>query len=53
MGFVELLEVASMPIIQVLLISALGALMATRYFDHLLSPDIRKALNKVDKCTTY
>ncbi|QCD91218.1 protein PIN-LIKES 7-like [Vigna unguiculata] len=47
MGFVELLEVASMPIIQVLLISALGALMATRYFDHLLSPDIRKALNKI------
>ncbi|ESW30018.1 hypothetical protein PHAVU_002G117700 [Phaseolus vulgaris] len=47
MGFVELLEVASMPIIQVLLISALGALMATRYFDHLLSSDIRKALNKI------
>lgn len=47
MGFVELLEVASMPIIQVLLVSALGALMATRYFDNLLSPDIRKALNKV------
>ncbi|BAT99860.1 hypothetical protein LR48_Vigan06g061600 [Vigna angularis] len=47
MGFVELLEVASMPIIQVLLVSALGALMATRYFDNLLSPDIRKALNKI------
>ncbi|CAJ1930692.1 unnamed protein product [Sphenostylis stenocarpa] len=47
MGFVELLEVASMPIIQVLLISALGALMATQYFDNLLSPDIRKALNKI------
>ncbi|RDX85410.1 Protein PIN-LIKES 7 [Mucuna pruriens] len=47
MGFVELLEVASMPIIQVLLISALGALMATHYFDNLLSPDIRKALNKI------
>ncbi|KAK7406945.1 hypothetical protein VNO78_08581 [Psophocarpus tetragonolobus] len=47
MGFVELLEVASMPVIRVLLISALGALMATHYFDHLLSPDIRKVLNKV------
>ncbi|TKY70230.1 transporter YBR287W [Spatholobus suberectus] len=47
MGFLELLEVASMPIIQVLLISALGALMATQYFDNLLSADIRKALNKI------
>ncbi|CAL0331660.1 unnamed protein product [Lupinus luteus] len=36
-----------MPIIQVLLISALGAFMSTRYFDHLLSPDFRKSLNKV------
>lgn len=47
MGFVELLEVASMPIIQVLLISALGALMATQYFDNLLSERFRKSLNKV------
>lgn len=47
MGFLELLEVASMPVIQVLLISALGALMATKYFQNLLSPDIGKALNKV------
>lgn len=36
-----------MPVIQVLLISALGALMATQYFDNLLSPDIRKALNRI------
>ncbi|KAG4988103.1 Protein PIN-LIKES 7 [Glycine max] len=47
MGFLELLEVASMPVIQVLLISALGALMATQFFDNILSPDIRKALNKI------
>lgn len=51
MGFLELLEVASLPVIQVLLISALGALMATQFFDNILSPDIRKALNKVrDEC---
>lgn len=36
-----------MPIIQVLLISALGALMATQYFDNLLSERFRKSLNKV------
>lgn len=36
-----------MPVIQVLLISALGALMATKYFQNLLSPDIGKALNKI------
>ncbi|KAF1861951.1 hypothetical protein Lal_00026446 [Lupinus albus] len=47
MGFLNLLQVASMPIIQVLLISALGAFMSTRYFDHLLSSDFRKSLNKV------
>ena len=47
MGFVQLLEVASMPVIQVLLVSALGAFMATQYFDNLLSPDFRKSLNKV------
>lgn len=47
MTFVELLEVASMPVIQVLLISALGAFMATSYFNNLLSPDFRKSLNKV------
>lgn len=36
-----------MPVIQVLLISALGAFMATKYFSNLLSPDTRKALNKI------
>ncbi|OIW10763.1 hypothetical protein TanjilG_27709 [Lupinus angustifolius] len=47
MGFLNLLEVASVPVIQVLLIGALGAMMSTHYFDHLLSPDFRKSLNKV------
>ncbi|GAU28102.1 hypothetical protein TSUD_223430 [Trifolium subterraneum] len=47
MGFLELLEAASMPVIQVLLISALGAFMATQYFNNLLSPEFRKSLNKV------
>ncbi|AES95350.1 auxin efflux carrier family protein [Medicago truncatula] len=47
MGFVQLLEVATMPVIQVLLVSALGAFMATQYFNNLLSPDFRKSLNKV------
>jgi hypothetical protein len=47
MGFLQLLEAASMPVIQVLLISALGAFMATQYFNNLLSPDFRKSLNKV------
>ncbi|XP_016201319.1 protein PIN-LIKES 7 [Arachis ipaensis] len=47
MGFLDLLVVASMPVIQVLLISGLGALMATQYFDNLLSPNFRKSLNKV------
>jgi predicted permease len=47
MGFLQLLEAASMPVIQVLLISALGAFMATQYFNNFLSPDFRKSLNKV------
>ncbi|XP_058777662.1 protein PIN-LIKES 7-like [Vicia villosa] len=47
MGFLELLEAASMPVIQVLLISALGAFMATHYFNNLLSSEFRKSLNKV------
>lgn len=46
MGFLTLFEVASMPIIQVLLISGLGALMATEYFN-LLPADARRSLNKV------
>lgn len=46
MGFWTLFEVASMPIIQVLLISLLGAFMATEY-SNLLTADARKSLNKV------
>ncbi|KAH7519810.1 protein PIN-LIKES 7 [Ziziphus jujuba] len=46
MGFLTLFEVASMPIIQVLLISGLGALMATEYFN-LLPADARRSLNKI------
>lgn len=46
MGFLELLEVASMPIVQVLLISVLGALLATDYCS-LLSADTRRSVNKV------
>ncbi|KAG2317008.1 hypothetical protein Bca52824_020130 [Brassica carinata] len=46
MGFLELLEVASMPIVQVLLISVLGAFLATDYCS-LLSADTRRSLNKL------
>ncbi|KAL1820302.1 hypothetical protein ACET3Z_015171 [Daucus carota] len=46
MGFLTLLEVASMPIMQVLIISILGALMATEYLN-LLPADTRKTLNKI------
>ena len=46
MGFWKLLEVASAPVVQVLLISALGAFMATGYGNNLLSADFRKSLNK-------
>lgn len=47
MDFWDELEVASAPIIQVLLISAVGAYMATEYCNNILSPDFRKSLNKV------
>ncbi|KAK7346268.1 hypothetical protein VNO80_20783 [Phaseolus coccineus] len=47
MGFWELLEVASAPVIQVLLISAVGVFMATDSCNNLLSADFRKSLNKV------
>jgi len=47
MGFLELLEVASMPIVQVLLISVLGAFLATDYCS-LLSADTRRSVNKVN-----
>ncbi|XP_010550501.1 PREDICTED: protein PIN-LIKES 7 isoform X2 [Tarenaya hassleriana] len=46
MGFLALLEVASMPIVQVLLISVLGAFLATDYCS-LLSAETRRSLNKV------
>ena len=47
MGFWELLEVASAPVIQVLLISALGAFLASNKCGNLLKEDVRKSLNKV------
>ncbi|CAK8561943.1 unnamed protein product [Lathyrus sativus] len=47
MSFWEQLQVASAPIIQVLLISAVGAFMATDRGDNLLSADFRKSLNKI------
>ncbi|KAJ6919122.1 protein PIN-LIKES 7-like isoform X2 [Populus alba x Populus x berolinensis] len=50
MGFWTLFEVASLPIIQVLLISFLGALMATEYLN-LLPKDARRSLNKVALCS--
>lgn len=46
MGFWTLLEVASMPVLQVLLISILGVLLATDYLN-LLPPDTRKNINKI------
>ncbi|XVF18166.1 hypothetical protein REPUB_Repub10bG0189000 [Reevesia pubescens] len=46
MGFWTLLEVASMPIFQVLIISLLGAFMATDYCK-LLPADTRRSLNKL------
>ncbi|KAJ8567726.1 hypothetical protein K7X08_019934 [Anisodus acutangulus] len=46
MGFWTLLEVASMPILQVLIISVLGAVMATDYLK-LLPADARKSLNRI------
>ncbi|XP_073295679.1 protein PIN-LIKES 7-like [Primulina huaijiensis] len=46
MGFWSLLKVASMPVVQVLLISILGACMATDYLK-LLSADARRSLNKI------
>ncbi|XWS29116.1 hypothetical protein CRYUN_Cryun24cG0000900 [Craigia yunnanensis] len=46
MGFWTLFEVASMPILQVLIISLLGAFMATNYCK-LLQEDTRRSLNKL------
>ncbi|XP_022855039.1 protein PIN-LIKES 7 [Olea europaea var. sylvestris] len=46
MGFWTLFEVASMPILQVLLMCSLGAFMATDYLN-LLPVDARRSLNKI------
>ncbi|MCL7025663.1 hypothetical protein MKW94_012096 [Papaver nudicaule] len=46
MGFFTLLEVATMPVLQVLIISILGAFMATNYCN-LLTADARRQLNKI------
>ncbi|ONH97349.1 hypothetical protein PRUPE_7G185200 [Prunus persica] len=46
MGFWTLLEVACMPTFQVLIISVLGAFMATEYWN-LLPVDARRSMNKV------
>ncbi|KAG9442549.1 hypothetical protein H6P81_018403 [Aristolochia fimbriata] len=46
MGFWTLFEVASMPVLQVLLISCLGAFLATGY-SNVLHADARKYMNKV------
>ncbi|GKA47556.1 PIN-LIKES 7-like protein [Tanacetum coccineum] len=46
MGFWTLFEVASMPIIQVLIVSVIGAIMATDHFN-LLSNNTRRSLNKI------
>ncbi|CAA0809371.1 Auxin efflux carrier family protein [Striga hermonthica] len=46
MGFVSLFEVASVPILEVLIISTLGAFMATDYLN-LFPSDARKYMNKI------
>lgn len=46
MGFWTLLEVASMPVLQVLLISIFGVVLASDYFN-ILHADARKYMNKV------
>ncbi|RZC48609.1 hypothetical protein C5167_017036 [Papaver somniferum] len=46
MGFFTLLEVATMPVLQVLIISILGAYMATNYCN-LLTADARRQMNKI------
>nr|DAD46523.1 TPA_asm: hypothetical protein HUJ06_016460 [Nelumbo nucifera] len=46
MGFWTLFQVASMPVLQVLLISILGAFMATNYCN-LLNADARRHMNKI------
>ncbi|WCJ32843.1 Auxin efflux carrier family protein [Euphorbia peplus] len=46
MGFWTLFEVATMPNLQLILISGLGALLATNFIN-LLTADARKSLNKI------
>ncbi|KAK9074820.1 hypothetical protein SSX86_003139 [Deinandra increscens subsp. villosa] len=46
MGFWTLFEVASMPTVQVMIVSVIGAIMATDRFN-LLSNDTRRSLNKI------
>ncbi|KAL5706084.1 Protein PIN-LIKES 7 [Ranunculus cassubicifolius] len=46
MGFWTLFEVATMPVLQVLIISVLGAFLATDYCN-LLTADARKYMNKI------
>ncbi|MCL7035207.1 hypothetical protein MKW94_018200 [Papaver nudicaule] len=46
MGFFTLLEVATMPVLEVLIISILGAFMATNYWN-LLPADARRQMNKI------
>lgn len=52
MGFWTLLEVACMPTFQVLIISVLGAFMATEYWN-LLPVDARRSMNKVGTCVFW
>nr|DAD46522.1 TPA_asm: hypothetical protein HUJ06_016459 [Nelumbo nucifera] len=47
MGFWTLFQVASMPVLEVLLIGVLGAFMATDYCSLLLNADARRYLNKI------
>ena len=46
MGFWEMLAVASMPVVQVMLIGLVGAFLASRYCA-VLTADARKHMNKV------
>lgn len=46
MGFLDLLVVASMPVLQFLLVGLVGAFLATGYFN-ILTPEARKETNKL------
>lgn len=46
MGFLALLVVAAMPVLEFLLVGMVGAVLATGYFN-ILTPDARKETNKV------